>query len=63
MVAGNRDRPSDRSKADAAFTSLQPRIDGIATTCRNPTKLVHDYLDPEHSVVAVAGSGHRMNAA
>jgi hypothetical protein len=24
---------------------------------------VRDYLDPEHSVVAVAGSGHRMNAA
>jgi acyl dehydratase len=22
---------------------------------------VHDYLDPEHFVVAVAGSGHRMN--
>jgi hypothetical protein len=30
---------------------------------RGPTKLVHDYLDPEHSVVAVSGSGHRMKAA
>ena len=28
---------------------------------RGTTKLVHDYLDPEHFVVAVAGFGHRMN--
>ncbi|ONI76051.1 hypothetical protein ALI144C_35695 [Actinosynnema sp. ALI-1.44] len=43
--------------ADAVFAALVPVIDGIAGTFGRSCEVVlHDYRDPERSVVAVAGS-------
>jgi len=55
-----------RSSADAIFAALVPAIEGIAATFgRSCEVLVHDYRDPEHSVVAVAGSltGRRVGGS
>lgn len=51
--------------ADAIFAAIIPTIDGIAATFGQSCEvLVHDYRDPEHSVVAVAGSltGRRVGS-
>lgn len=46
-----------RSTADAVFAALAPAIEGIAATFGRSCEVVlHDYRDPERSVVAVAGS-------
>ncbi|MET9224365.1 PAS domain-containing protein [Lentzea sp. NPDC003310] len=43
--------------ADAVFAALTPVLDGIAATFGRSCEVVlHDYRDPERSVVAVAGS-------
>ncbi|RDI34872.1 helix-turn-helix transcriptional regulator [Lentzea flaviverrucosa] len=43
--------------ADAVFAALAPVLDGIAATFGRSCEVVlHDYRDPERSVVAVAGS-------
>lgn len=43
--------------ADAVFAALAPVIEGIAATFGRSCEVVlHDYRDPERSVVAVAGS-------
>lgn len=45
------------STADAVFAALAPVIDGIAATFGRSCEVVlHDYRDPERSVVAVAGA-------
>nr|WP_042197720.1 helix-turn-helix transcriptional regulator [Kibdelosporangium sp. MJ126-NF4]CEL23135.1 YheO-like PAS domain [Kibdelosporangium sp. MJ126-NF4]CTQ90273.1 YheO-like PAS domain [Kibdelosporangium sp. MJ126-NF4] len=43
--------------ADAVFAALTPAIEGIAATFGRSCEVVlHDYRDPEQSVLAVAGS-------
>lgn len=43
--------------ADAVFAALTPVVDGIAATFGRSCEVVlHDYRDPERSVVAVAGA-------
>ncbi|MFD9698854.1 transcriptional regulator [Lentzea sp. NPDC059081] len=45
------------STADAVFAAMSPVIEGIAATFGRSCEVVlHDYRDPERSVVAVAGS-------
>lgn len=54
------------ASADAIFAAIVPTIEGIAATFgRSCEVLVHDYRDPEHSVVAVAGSltGRRVGGS
>jgi predicted transcriptional regulator YheO len=45
------------TSADAVFAALTPVVEGIAATFGRSCEVVlHDYRDPQHSVVAVAGS-------
>ncbi|HEX7301929.1 helix-turn-helix transcriptional regulator [Lentzea sp.] len=45
------------STADAVFAAMSPVVEGIAATFGRSCEVVlHDYRDPERSVVAVAGS-------
>ncbi|SDF79068.1 Predicted transcriptional regulator YheO, contains PAS and DNA-binding HTH domains [Lentzea fradiae] len=49
--------PGPGSTADAVFAALTPVIEGLAATFGRSCEVVlHDYRDPERSVVAVAGS-------
>jgi predicted transcriptional regulator YheO len=54
MVDGN---PAPDSERDAIIAALVPVVDGIAATFGPVCEVVlHDYRDPEKSVVAVAGA-------
>ncbi|MFD9026830.1 PAS domain-containing protein, partial [Streptomyces parvulus] len=45
------------AERDAVLAALRPVVDGIAATFGPVCEAVlHDYRDPERSVVAVAGS-------
>lgn len=63
-----RGRPVEPATAciDETFAALQPLVNGICETFGRRCEVVlHDYRDPEHSVIAVAGdvTGRKVGSA
>lgn len=59
-------RPPAGSTADAVFAALGPVVDGIRETFGRKCEVVlHDYRQPEHSVIAVSGdvTGRQVGSA